>query len=670
MRNKFTKFWRSIFNKSNSKRKNNGNTQADLSSSITDVIATKVGNVEAKVLFSNKRTTKFEDNDENPGEGPSNSKSDTFQNENTLDAGLGAYHSDDDDIDEDLEENQQMFMKLGDKVVMKHMPDFDKFKEYIREGTELPDDLSYKNLRQYCNGRSMKLKSRAGAAKTRHQVYTILGSFPFLKSQLRSRGWIEKLTKPKEEALFARLVVGTKMDDKKFEILALSQLVSDRTPDFIWIPQYLTNYDKHDSTYSNRMKRTTFGDFTTKCGLCYIVEHSRPIPGLDNDQIILNNIPRSYILAKEKHRKKFIRDYHVVKCLGFINYLYRLGDINDRFTMSSDTDSVSAEIINFAINEIRLSIDANDLLANTNETYDNIENYRKIYSNFDLVMHHRVKLRLLNRSKSIHSFEHEIREVMMRFSGKFPHVIRDGIMNVWILKPNVENRGRGILLHNTEQKILQLQTQYPEQNYIVQKYVEKPFLVYKTKFDIRLFLLTVFDGTRFSIWMYKNCYFKFCSQEFSLNNFHESIHLTNHAVQRNYTINEKRNKKLPTNNMWLLTEFFKYLRLRNHNNTDVWHKTIYPSIVKVIVMIIYSSISETHMDKNSFELFGADFILNEDLVPKLLEINASPDLHGSTSVSKAVCDAMQEDLLRGEFSLNIANRSVIPCLISSSYNRC
>ena len=49
---------------------------------------------------------------------------------------------------------------------------------------------------------------------------------------------------------------------------------------------------------------------------------------------------------------------------------------------------------------------------------------------------------------------------------------------------------------------------------------------------------------------------------------------------------------------------------------------------------------------NAFELYGADFLLSYDLKPWLIEINSSPALGSTTSVTTRMCAAMLEDIVR------------------------
>lgn len=113
-------------------------------------------------------------------------------------------------------------------------------------------------------------------------------------------------------------------------------------------------------------------------------------------------------------------------------------------------------------------------------------------------------------------------------------------------------------------------------------------MIHKTKFDIRQYFLTVITRGSVNIWAYKDCYIKFSSQEFSLDNLHESVHLTNNSIQRFYA-NGLRAEALPFHNMWLLKEFQSYLQMLNKG--EIWNEKIYPRIKKNLLAVILARFS-------------------------------------------------------------------------------
>lgn len=146
------------------------------------------------------------------------------------------------------------------------------------------------------------------------------------------------------------------------------------------------------------------------------------------------------------------------------------------------------------------------------------------------------------------------------------------------------------------------------------------------------------------VWMYKECYCRFSSQEYNLTNYHESVHLTNHAIQKKYK-NGKRDDRLPRENMWDGLTFQAYLRQIGH--AEMWSDRIYPGMQRAIIGTMLAS--QDNMDRrlNTFELFGADFMICENFYPWLIEINSSPDLGASTSVTASLCPQCLEDVIKG-----------------------
>ena len=80
---------------------------------------------------------------------------------------------------------------------------------------------------------------------------------------------------------------------------------------------------------------------------------------------------------------------------------------------------------------------------------------------------------------------------------------------------------------------------------------------------------------------------------------------------------------------------------------DLWDTQIYPGMKQGIIGVLLASQETTDVRKNCFELYGADFMLSEDLRPWLIEINSCPCMSASTSVTARMCAQCLEDTIKG-----------------------
>ena len=221
--------------------------------------------------------------------------------------------------------------------------------------------------------------------------------------------------------------------------------------------------------------------------------------------------------------------------------------------------------------------------------------------------------------------------------------------NIWIIKPGENtNRGNGITVVSSIAQVREELKNNPcpstgQHTYIIQKYIERPYLINKRKFDIRCYaMITCVNGT-LQGYFYQEGYLRTSSKNFSLCNNNKYVHLTNDAVQKNsddYGRYEKANKMS-------YVDFQRYLD--NHQSNKVnFAAEVLPAIRKIVkdsIQAVFLRI-DTNKRGHTFEVFGYDFILDCNLKPWLLEVNTNPCLELSSPHLARIIPAMLDNSLR------------------------
>ncbi|CAF4045375.1 unnamed protein product, partial [Rotaria sp. Silwood2] len=461
----------------------------------------------------------------------------------------------------------------------------------------------------------------------------------------------------------------------------LSRLVKTAPPDFIWSVRatYDTSTLNKDQMVNHYSRN---GCFTTKVGLCSSLKSLPWFHSGCADEFY----PRCYKITHDDDKIAFIDDYRLTSCISFLKLVQNRcrgiiePDMNSILAMSSDdrtaidpslnsdddqqllginatisspssakpvlgkipsTKKVPSSFIEFALNNVEqftLSCNHEDIDINLNSQNDSTdEQWTQFIEQFYAASHSYMEI------EGMETYLNKVDECLKNVEQHWPQYHIDGTRNIWILKPGAKSRGRGIVVYDRLDDILKLcsSSLINDRKFVVQKYIERPLLIHNTKFDIRQWFL-VTDWNPLTIWMFKDCYLRFCTEHFSLSTRQQNVHLCNYSIQKHYKNNSNRHIDLPVENMWTNSEFIeKYLK--PNKLADKWNSYIYPAMKDAIICSMLVAQDTIEPRKNSFELFGADFMLGEDLKPWLIEINCSPTMARCTAVTTEMCDGVLED---------------------------
>ncbi|CAH2066184.1 unnamed protein product, partial [Iphiclides podalirius] len=521
---------------------------------------------------------------------------------------------------------------------------------YSKSDYGLETTTSVDQLKQYkswvSNERWNELKKLADAAMKERRVFMIKGGgFPAVRKALLDRGWIEKYESHKVRHPPVN-VDPKKASDKeltKVERMILYKFMEHHSVDFLWT----TKRDKYDWLLSNKeviISRFCRSIFTTKEGLTTSLTqmHWYTEPG-----IALTNFPRCYNIHNSENLEEFIDDFRITACISLVKWFCKTFQTNNVEKQVMDHGKVPLTAIEFAINRINEHVtfyshrDIDDFEDQSQHIWEH--EWDQFLTHHYLLVHEKAKF-LPDGAVNIRQLEKKAGKALAAVTKFWPQIDIDGVLNIWIVKPGNKCRGKGIQLMNNIKDIVGLINIPAQKNrYVVQKYIETPLVIYNTKFDIRQWFL-ITNCQPLTIWIYKDSYLRFSSQIFSLSNYHESVHLTNNAVQTKYKNNGDRDKALPDENMWDCHTFKAYLR--QIGKYELWDTKIYPGIKQSLIGAMLACQESMDKRQSSFELYGADFMLTDDFTPWLIEINSSPDLAPTTSVTARLCPQCLEDVIK------------------------
>ena len=222
--------------------------------------------------------------------------------------------------------------------------------------------------------------------------------------------------------------------------------------------------------------------------------------------------------------------------------------------------------------------------------------------------------------------------------------------DAWLFKPARDSFGHGIKLldnytdiKNTKQK-----------RFLISRYIMNPLLINNKKFDMRAYVL-VTGMNPLKIYFYRDGYLKITVKNFTLD--HDSlddgcVHIT--TSDTNLECFDGKEYKYDIDIYDEKSHFYSYLQFERYcdkngiNYTDIMEQ-MKDIFVKTFISLDSNFLElikrRNNIDRNLFQLYGLDLIIDDNYKVHLLELNRNPTMRNGHAVCEYMYDSLITDIL-------------------------
>ena len=218
--------------------------------------------------------------------------------------------------------------------------------------------------------------------------------------------------------------------------------------------------------------------------------------------------------------------------------------------------------------------------------------------------------------------------------------------DVWLFKPARNSFGHGIKILDNYDDI----KNDKNKRYLISRYIMNPLLINNKKFDMRAYVL-VTGMNPLKIYFYRDGYIKISVKNFTLD--HDSIrdgciHIT--TSDTNLECYDGKEYKYDTDiydtnsHFWSYLYFERYCDKHGINYTDI-REQMKDIFIKTFISLNTNFIDlmkeRNNYDRNLYQLYGFDLMIDKINKVWLLELNRNPTMRNG----HAVCDYMYDNII-------------------------
>lgn len=241
----------------------------------------------------------------------------------------------------------------------------------------------------------------------------------------------------------------------------------------------------------------------------------------------------------------------------------------------------------------------------------------------------------------------------MKEREKFFQQFKEG--DIWICKPTGTNQGKGIFLVRDldefrttlaeyDEKKKEKKAYKPTTNRIIQRYVANPLLLDGKKFDLRAYMLI--SNTSPLLVLYTPGYVRLSLAKYDNDTTNLVAHLTNQYIQKK----DPAYKDVKEDTVWSFDRLNDYINKHVAPGKEVendWVRNGMTKTIKSIMVHLIKCVQNRLSSKvGYFDLYGLDFMIDENLKVWFIEANVNPALATNCTVLKDVIPNVVDETLR------------------------